>query len=190
MSKRKGDFDNNKLFRKKISYDSADDSTDSETLSKNNSDLKNIKLQFNHSNSENYVPSSLNIGLGKLNLGAINKKNNNYYDDGYETDDTVLEEDYVPQADWVPPKSGYKMYLEDRKKKLDSYDPGYETDDTVILDDDGNYKLGGRRIRLFNKKSHKRHGLYKRKTFKRIIKKSYKKKHRKSNRRKTRKYRR
>ena len=184
MSKRKADddFKFNKSFRNKYNSSSSEESNNNENRYENISDLQN-------SQSEKFVPSSLNLGLGKLNIGAINNPNR-YNDDhdGYETDETVLEEDYVPPADWVEPKSSYKSYLEDRKKRLEQYDEGYETDDTVILDEDGNYKKGGKIHRLLKRMSHKKRKSIRKRSFKKIIKKSYKKKSRKIKRNRTKKY--
>ena len=181
MSKRKGDFENNKSYRKKKS-DSSESSKDSENIMKNEDDLENIEWDFEDNKGEKFVPSSLNLGLDKLNINAINKQKNSDYDDGYETEETVLDEDYVPPEDWVEPKSGYQIYLEDRKKRLEQYDPGYETDETVILDENGNYKKGGRILRLLKNISRKRKRVKRAKTFKKIIKKSHKKRQRNSKR--------
>jgi hypothetical protein len=177
MSKRKSEsIESGKSFRKKIDSMSSNDSTDSEnrSMSERNISKKNPSYS-DDGEAEAFVPS-LNLGLGKLNLGAINNPKNMYNDDGYETDDTVLEEDYAPPTDWTPPKSGYQKYLEDRKKNLEQYDSGYETDDTVILDENGNYIKGGRkRLRFMNKKSHKKNKLYKTKKYIFRRKNTYKK---------------
>lgn len=67
------------------------------------------------------------------------------YDDGYETEETVLEEDYVVPKDYVPPESSYQKYLKMMKNIRDKYEDGYETEDTVILDKYGNELKGGKK---------------------------------------------
>lgn len=132
----------------------------------------------------NYVPPmKLKIGIANLKPDIFKEIKQDKeedtkkvvdIDDGYETDETVLEEDYVVPADYKPPKSPYQTYLEMREAKLKSYPEGYETDDTVILDDEGNEKMGGKRKHTRRKKHRKQ--IKKTKTLRKINrkKKTYK----------------
>ena len=138
------------------------------SISIENKKIKSIKYENDdyedkeNMNNTNYVPPmKLKIGIANLKPEIVKEskqqdtKKVDDIDDGYETDETVLEEDYVPPANYKPPKSPYQTYLEMREAKLKSYPEGYETDDTVILDDEGNEKMGGKRKNTRRKKYRK-----------------------------------
>ena len=93
---------------------------------------------------------------------------------GYETDETVLEEHYVPPKGYVPPESSYKRYLRLMKEDREKYDEGYETEKTVILDEDesGNELKGGKKKTIkYIKKTKKTKKTKKSKKSKTIVRK-------------------
>jgi hypothetical protein len=137
--KRKGNFEYPKTARILSDKENINPATDNETtISRENSG----------------TGSDASWGLGKLNLNAINKPFsyvNDNLDDGYETDDTVLEEDYVVPVQDLPKENSYQRYLRLTDKSKRNIDPGYETDDTVLDEDYEEYiknkekSTGGRR---------------------------------------------
>jgi hypothetical protein len=132
----------------------------------NEIDRKKSKIVYEDENKENISENMPKTEIEEpkipspMKLSILLPKALNYYDNGYETDETVPEEKYVSPADYKPPeKSAYQRYLEETDIRNRNYDDGYETDDTVIV---GGKKRATHRRHLKVKKTKRKQ--YRRKT--------------------------
>jgi hypothetical protein len=139
-----------------------------------------IDYQDDYEDKENIPKRKNNESPSPLKLSIMLPKKDNYYDDGYETEETIPEEEYVPQDhDYKSNEmSEYERYLEETDITKRNFDDGYETDDTEIMG--GKKKRGTRRRKksIKVKKTKTKRRKHKRKT-QRKQRKHKKKTHRK-----------